>query len=57
VLKIDYDLPQNPAFSIRRVLDELVQVADGVYLGKAHVKWWWGAWQPVAYFSLLRSLS
>ena len=39
VLKIDYDLPENPAFSIRRVLDELVQLADGVYLGKAHVRW------------------
>jgi len=57
VLKIDYDLPENPALSIRRVLDELVQVADGVYLGKAHVKWWWGKWQLVAYFSLSRSLS
>ena len=52
VLKIDYDLPENPAFSIRRVLDELVQVADGIYLGKAHLKWWWGRWQLVAYFSL-----
>jgi hypothetical protein len=52
VLKIDYDLPENPALSIRRVLDELVQVAEGVYLGKAHVKWWWGRWQLVAYFSL-----
>jgi len=52
VLKIDYDLPANPAFSIRRVLDELVQVADGLYLGKAHVRWWWGRWQLVAYFSL-----
>lgn len=52
VLKIDYDLPANPAFSIRRVLDELVQVADGVYLGKAHMRWWWGRWQLVAYFSL-----
>jgi hypothetical protein len=57
VLKIDYDLPENPALSIRRILDELVQVADGVYLGKAHVKWWWGAWQPVAYFSLTQSIS
>jgi len=56
VLKIDYDLPENPALSIRRVLDELVQVADGVYLGKAHVKWWWGTWQLVAYFSLTRSV-
>ena len=52
VLKIDYDLLENPALSIRHVLDELVQVEDGVYLGKAHVKWWWGRWQTVAYFTL-----
>jgi hypothetical protein len=52
VLKIDYDLDGNPGFSIRRVLDELVQVEDGYYLGKAHVKWWWGRWQQVAYFTL-----
>jgi hypothetical protein len=52
VLKIDYDLRENPALSIRRVLDELVPIAPGVYLGKAHVKWWWGAWQLVAYFML-----
>ena len=52
VLKIDYDLPANPRSSIRRVLDELVQVYDGLYLGKAHLKWWWGAWQVVAYFTL-----
>lgn len=52
VLKIDYDLPLNPSATIRRVLDELVQLADGYYLGKAHVHWWWGRWQTVAYFSL-----
>lgn len=52
VLKLDYDLEGNPSLSIRRVLDELVQVADGLYLGKAHLRWWWGAWQLVAYFSL-----
>lgn len=52
VLKVDYDLPANPRFTIRRVLDELAQVADGFYLGKAHLKWWWGKWQLVAYFSL-----
>jgi hypothetical protein len=52
VLKIDYDLPGNPRLSIRRVLDELVQVEEGFYLGKAHLKWWWGKWQLVAYFSL-----
>jgi hypothetical protein len=52
VLKIDYDLPANPRLSLRRVLDELVQIAPGFYLGKAHVHWWWGQWQLVAYFSL-----
>jgi len=54
VLKIDYDLAGNPRLSIRRVLDELVQVADEIYLGKAHLKWWWGRWQMVAYFILTR---
>lgn len=52
VLKIDYDLPANPRLSIRRVLDELAQVSDGFYLGKVHLKLWWGRWQFVAYFSL-----
>lgn len=52
VLKIDYDILGNPGASIRRVLDELVQVDEGYYLGKAHLKWWTGTWQMVAYFSL-----
>lgn len=52
VLKIDYDLPNNPALTIRRVLDELVQVGPQTYLGKAHVRWWWGRWQRVAFFAL-----
>jgi hypothetical protein len=34
VLKIDYDFDANPAFIVRRVLDEVVQVDEGVYLGK-----------------------
>ena len=57
VYKIDYNLKENPALTVRRVLDELVQLAEGVYLGKAHVHWWWqrsGSWQTVAYFSLTR---
>ncbi len=52
VLKIDYNLSGNPRLSIRRVLDELVQIADGLYLGRAHLKWWWGRWQTVAFFTL-----
>jgi hypothetical protein len=55
VLKIDYDLPENPRFTIRRVVDELVQIGDGLYLGKAHLRWWWGKWQLVAYFALSSS--
>lgn len=52
VLKIDYDLKDNPALTVRRVLDELVQIDENLYLGKAHVRWWWGTWQTVAYFTL-----
>jgi len=54
VLKIDYDLKENPALTVRRILDELVQIDDNLYLGKAHVRWWWGGWQTVAYFTLTR---
>lgn len=52
VLKIDYNLKENPAFTVRRVLDELVQLDEDFYLGKAHVRWWLGGWQTVAFFSL-----
>ena len=57
VHKIDYNLKENPALTVRRVLDELVQLDEGIYLGKAHVHWWWqpaGNWQTVAYFALTR---
>lgn len=57
VLKIDYSLKENPSLTVRRVLDELVQLDDKLYLGKAHVRWWWrpaDGWQTVAYFSLSR---
>ena len=56
VLKIDYNLTENPALTVRRVLDELVQLDEDLYLGKAHVRWWWqpaDSWQTVAYFSLV----
>ena len=58
VLRLDYDLPANPRLfvTVRRVLDELVQVADGYYLGKAYVRWYWGAWSMVAYFALRPAL-
>jgi hypothetical protein len=34
VLKIDYEHPQSP-WLIRDILDELVQIEDGLYLGQA----------------------
>jgi hypothetical protein len=52
VLRIDYDLSGNPRLMVRRVLDELVQIGEGLYLGKAHLKWWWGRWQMVAFLML-----
>jgi hypothetical protein len=51
VLKIDYDFDANPSFMIRRVLDELVQIDDGVYLGKILFKWG-ERWRPIGFFSL-----
>ena len=51
VLKIDYDLDVNPRFVVRDVLDELVQVGEGHYLGKAHLRWR-GRWRCAAYFTL-----
>jgi hypothetical protein len=53
VLKIDYNLKENPSLTVRRVLDELVQLDDEFYLGKAHVHWWSGNWQTVAFFTLV----
>ena len=55
VLKLDYNFEGNPSLTVRRVLDELVQVEPAYYLGKAHLKWWWGNWQLVAYFSLAKN--
>ena len=51
VLQIDYrDLAENPGL-IRRILDELVQVEDEVYLGQA-LMMWRGRLQRAAWFSL-----
>lgn len=51
VLKIEYDLPANAFGLIRRILDELVEVAPRYYLGKAHLRVR-GHWRTVAYFTL-----
>lgn len=51
VLKIDYDIQANRFGPIRRVLDELVEVSPGYYLGKAHLRLR-GRWHTAAYFTL-----
>jgi hypothetical protein len=52
VLKIDYDFAENPAWNVRRVLDELVELAPGYYLGKAHLRQFVLGWKTVAFFAL-----
>jgi hypothetical protein len=51
VLKIDYDFEANPGFLIRRILDELVQVAPGRYLGRVLLRVG-GRFRPIGFFSL-----
>jgi hypothetical protein len=48
VLRIDYDLPENPPL-VRRIADELVAVQPGVYLGQALLR---GASRRLAWFTL-----
>ena len=53
--KIDYDSDDNPGFLIRDILDELVEIVPGAYLGKVLLRT--GAasapkWNLVAYFAL-----
>src|SRR5262249_37809376 len=52
-LKIDYGAEANP-LAVRRVLDELVQVAPNTYVGKAHLLLPGGRWRTVAFFGLRR---
>ena len=54
VLKIDYDIDANPSFVVRRGLDEIVQVDDGLYLGRAHLRSG-GSVRPLGFFALERS--
>lgn len=51
VLKIDYDFEANPDFLIRRILDELVQIDENLYLGKILFRRASG-WKPIGFFSL-----
>jgi hypothetical protein len=50
VLKIDYDFEANPAL-IRHILDELVQIAPGRYLGKVLFRSG-GRYRGIGFFSL-----
>jgi len=50
VIKIDYDIPQNPWF-VKIVLDEIVQTAPGHFLGKVNLRVA-GLVLPVGYFGL-----
>jgi hypothetical protein len=54
VCKIDYDFEANPRLLIRRILDELVQVDDGVFLGKVLLRAR-GSFRPVGFFMLERT--
>ena len=52
VLRIDYsDLAENPTWPVRQVLDELVEVEPGRYLGQALLHWR-GRLRRAAWFSL-----
>jgi hypothetical protein len=53
VLVIDYDFEDNPAFIIRKIRDELVQIADGFYLGKVLMCLRAG-YRRIGFFSLRR---
>jgi hypothetical protein len=50
VLRIDYDLPENPPL-LRRIVDELVAVQAGVYLGQAILRRGHGG-RRLAWFTL-----
>jgi hypothetical protein len=51
VLRIDYDMAGNPWW-LRRIVDEIVQVSPGKYLGKVHLQVLPGIPFTVAYFRL-----
>ena len=49
--KLDYDSAENP-FLIRIILDEIVQLDSGDYLGKVHMKVFPGYYATIGYFGL-----
>lgn len=50
VLRIDYDLPENP-WPVRRLVDELVRIDAGIYLGQALLRGRKG-WRRAGWFAL-----
>ncbi len=54
VLKIDYDIPENP-YWLRRILDEVVELENGELLGKVHVRLVPGLPFSLGYFRLEKS--
>jgi hypothetical protein len=50
-LKIDYDSQENPGLLIRDILDELVQIVPGAYLGKVLLRRGEN-WRLIGYFAL-----
>ena len=51
VVRIDYDLDENPSWPIRRVLDEVVEIDADLLLGQALLDFR-GAWRRAAWFCL-----
>jgi hypothetical protein len=52
VLRIDYrDVPENPSWPVRKILDELVMIDDGLYLGQALMEFR-GSLRRAAWFAL-----
>jgi len=49
--KLDYDSPENP-FLIRIILDEMVELESGEYLGKVHMKVLPGYYATIGFFGL-----
>jgi hypothetical protein len=56
VLRLNFDLPENPQFIIRDLVDQLVQIDDNLYLGKAVLKQPERGWFCAAYFTLKSGL-
>ena len=51
VLRLNYNISGNPWW-LRRIVDELVQVAPGTYLGKVHIRIVPGVSFALGYFRL-----